>query len=189
MHVEVRDLSPVLQRALASVRYGARDISVEARDSIALRTGAGSAGARGFVTIVNLVSGEFHTEVGDWGGPGLGMKLADFSDDRLQLTDDACVILGSMGYPRTFARIYANGRVIGRFLPSSDSETLTEIEQQAIYCFAAIKGGEYRREEMRRRKVTPDVVDSLVSRGYLKRARNGATQITTKGKNARTVRH
>jgi len=29
----------------------------------------------------------------------------------------------------------------------------------------------------------------LVERGYLKRNRAGATQITTKGKNARTIRH
>jgi hypothetical protein len=79
--------------------------------------------------------------------------------------------------------------VIGRFLPSGDDETLTDSEQQAIYCFAAIKGGEYRRDEMRRRNVTDDVVDSLVSRGYLKRNKAGATQITTKGKNARTIRY
>ena len=56
-----------------------------------------------------------------------------------------------------------------------------------LYCFAAIKGGEYRRDEMRRRNVSAATVDSLVERGYLKRNRAGATQITTQGKNARTL--
>jgi hypothetical protein len=95
------------------------------------------------------------------------------------------VIKGSMGYPRTFATIYAHPNTIGRFLPSGAEEELTREEEQAIYCFAALKGGEYRRDEMRRRGVSTATVDALVERGYLKRNRAGATAITTKGKNAR----
>jgi hypothetical protein len=191
MYIEVKQLAPAIQSALASVRYGARDVEVEARDEISLRTGAGSAGARGFVTIVNLATGKFHTERGDWGGAGLGFKLADFTEEKLRLVDndDAVVIQGSTGWPRTFAHVYASPNAVGRFLPSGEEEVLTPEEQQAIYCHAAIKGGQYRREELRRRNVSPSTVDSLVERGYLKRNRAGAVQITTKGKNARTVRN
>lgn len=189
MHVEVKDLVPAIQKALASVKYGARDISVEAKDEVALATGGASDGSRGFVTIVNLETGKFHTEVGDWGGRGLGRRMSDWTDDRLTLADNMVVVHGQMGYPRTYAHIYANGNVIGRFLPSGDEETLTDQEQQAIYCHAAVKGGQYRRDEMSRRGVRPETVDSLVERGYLKRNRAGAVQITTKGKNARTIRY
>lgn len=189
MHIEVKDLSPAVRRALDAVKYGARDIEVEARDEVALNTGGGSAGSRGFVIVLNLETGKFHRETGDWGGPGLGRRLADYTDERLKLDDNMAVIKGTTGYPRTFAHIYANGTVVGRFLPSGDEETLTDQEQQAIYCHAAIKGGQYRRDEMSRRGVRPETVDSLVERGYLKRNRAGAVQITTKGKNARTIRY
>lgn len=67
-------------------------------------------------------------------------------------------------------------------------DVLTDADQQALYCFVAIKGGEYRRDEMRRRGVTEEHVNSLVLRGYLKRNKAGATQVTTKGKNARDSR-
>ena len=118
----------------------------------------------------------------------LAVGSTDWNDDKLTLSDSAVVIHGSMGYPRTFAYLYASPSAVGKFLPSGDEETLTETEKQAIYCFAAIKGGQYRREELRRRRVAPETVDSLVDRGYLKRSKSGATQITTKGKNADSVR-
>lgn len=189
MHVEVKDLTPAIRKALEAVRYGASDIPVEAAHEVTLAAPAGGAGMRGFVIILNLATGEFRRENGDWGGAGLGRRLADYSREKMTLTDEAVVITGTTGHPRTFARIYANPANVGRFLPSGTEESLTDVEQQAIYCFAGIKGGEYRREEMRRRNVTPDVVDGLVERGYLKRNRAGATQITTKGKNARTILH
>jgi hypothetical protein len=189
MYVEVKDLVPAIRTALESVSYGARDIQVEARDEVALRAPGGGAGKRGFVLILNLATGEFHRETGDWGGAGLGRRLADYCEDRLTLHDDAVVIVGTLGYPRTWAHIYANRANVGRFLPSGEEEALSDSDQQGLYCFAAIKGGEYRRDEMRRRNVSAETVDSLVERGYLKRNKAGATQITTKGKNARTIQY
>jgi hypothetical protein len=75
-------------------------------------------------------------------------------------------------------------------LPSGapEADQLSPEDHQALYCFAAIKGGHYRREEMQRRGVSEATVGSLILRGYLKRARNGATAITTQGKNARDTR-
>jgi hypothetical protein len=185
MHVELTDLSPVIRRALESVDYHARDVSLEAKDEVDLRTYGGGAGARGFVTVINLTTGKFHTEVGDWGGPGLGNRLADFSEDRVKLTDEMAVIVGTMGHPRTFAHIYANGTVLGRFLPSGEEEVLTDTELKGLYVYSSIKSG-YRRNELDRLHVLEHpTIDSLVDRGYLKRNRAGAVQITTKGKNAR----
>jgi hypothetical protein len=114
----------------------------------------------------------------------------DSSPEQLAIPPNGCVIKGTTGYPRTFAWIYAHPQAMGRYLASgAPDEELTDGEQQAIYCFAAIKGGEYRRDEMRRRGVTTATVDGLVQRGYLKRNRAGATAITTKGKNARAIRN
>lgn len=189
MHVEVKELSAAIRRALESVSYGARDIRVVAAESVESGSGAG-AGSRGFATAVNVETGERKTITGDWGGSGLGRHTLDQPGQRMEIPPNGVVIKGSMGYPRTFATIYAHPQTFGAMLPSGEpAEQLTDADQQAIYCFAAIKGGEYRRDEMRRRNVTEATVDSLVERGYLKRNRAGATQITTKGKNARTIRY
>jgi hypothetical protein len=182
MHAEVKSLSPHLRDALKSVRYGAADIEV---------IPAGGDGMRGFVIGLNLATGERKGLSGSWGGANMfTANPIDSSPEQLAIPPNGCVIKGTTGYPRTFAWIYAHPQAMGRYLASgAPDEELTDGEQQAIYCFAAIKGGEYRRDEMRRRGVTTATVDGLVQRGYLKRNRAGATAITTKGKNARAIRN
>ena len=192
MYYSVKELSPALQSALKAVSYGREDVEVEARESIE-GTSWGDQGSRGFVTIVNLDTGKHETRVGSWGGPNMfESRLVDRTGDdmRIPIPPNGAVVKGTMGYPRTYCRIYAHPDAMGRMLPSAEpAEELTAEEQQAIYCFAAIKGGEYRRQELRYRKVSDATIDALVERGYLKRNRAGATAITTKGRNARTVKH
>lgn len=189
MHVETKQLAPAIRRALESVSYGARDIEVVAADSVSGHSEGGQ-GQRGFVLILNLDTGRFQTVNGSWGGANpWDRRAVDLTDERIALPENGCVIKGQVGYPRTFATVYAAPNSVGRFLPSGEEEVLSDAEQQAIYCFAAIKGGEYRREELQRRGVSGETVDSLVERGYLKRNKAGATMITVKGKNARTVRY
>jgi len=188
-HVEVKALGEHVRRALESVRYGAADVPVVAAESVSSYSG-GNDGQRGFVIALNLQTGERKAFAGAWGGGAVAAAPSPVDADvPIAIPEHGIVIKGQMGYPRTFATIYAHPNAVGAYLlPSGEpSEELSDAEQQAIYCFAAIKGGEYRRDEMRRRGVTADVVDGLVARGYLKRNRAGATQITTKGKNARTV--
>jgi hypothetical protein len=189
MHVIVKELHPLIQSTLKHVKYGVTDVKVEPVETISVHA-EGNKGQRGFAILVNLDTGETKSMVGSWGGSNMfTATLVDNSREVIPMPVNGVVIKGQMGYPRTFATLYVHPRMVGRFLPSGESETLTDEEQQAIYCFAAIKGGEYRRDEMRRRGVTDVTVDSLVERGYLKRNRAGATQITTKGKNARTIRN
>jgi hypothetical protein len=190
MHAEVKSLSPHLRDALKSVRYGAADIEVIPAESIEVMV-AGGDGMRGFVIGLNLATGERKGLSGSWGGANMfTANPIDSSPEQLAIPPNGCVIKGTTGYPRTFAWIYAHPQAMGRYLASgAPDEELTDGEQQAIYCFAAIKGGEYRRDEMRRRGVTTATVDGLVQRGYLKRNRAGATAITTKGKNARAIRN
>jgi hypothetical protein len=186
-HIEVKDLTPAIRRALEAVRYGVRDIPVIAAERVSVNSSAPSKGSRGFTMVVNLETGKFEITHGSWGGSNIFVKThVDDSDETVAIPENGVVIKGSTGYPRTFAYLYAHPKAIAKFLPSGDEETLTEVELKAIYCFAAIKGGQYRRDELRRQKVSDDTIESLIERGYLKRNRAGATQITTKGKNARS---
>lgn len=191
MHVDIKELSPHLRAALESVGYGARDVEVIPATLVDPTVGGG-AGMRGFCTIVNLDTGRRQTVNGSWGGANMfAHSPVDRTDERIELPENGAVIKGTRGYPRTFAKVYAHPRAAGGMaLPSGapEDDQLTPEDQQALYCFAAIKGGHYRREEMQRRGVSEATVGSLILRGYLKRARNGATAITTKGKNARNTR-
>jgi hypothetical protein len=187
MHVIVKELTPIIQKALKSVRYGAQDIRVEPAEQVSAYS-EGSRGQKGFVLVLNLDTGQQKIITGSWGGGNMFTNtLVDDGSEDVQLPVNGVVIKGQIGYPRTFATLYCHPEMFPKLLPSGDEEVLTEAEQQALYCFAAIKGGKYREDELRRRNVAYGTVDLLVERGYLKRNRAGATQITTKGKNARTV--
>lgn len=189
MYVEVKELLPAIRDALASVRYGASDVKVIAAHDVEA-TSEGNAGSRGFAIVVNLDTGARKSMVGSWGGGNMFTSSpVDDGSERVTLPENGAVIKGTMGYPRTFATVYAHPNAIGRFLPSGDEPELSHEAQQALYCFGSIKGGAYRRDEMRRRNVSESTVDQLVENGYLKRNRAGATAITTKGKNARTIRY
>jgi len=189
MYVATKDLVPTLRRALENVDYGCADVQVVAAERVGSYS-EGGAGSRGFCVVVNLDTGERQALVGSWGGGNMfSRSLVDDGSEDVELPPNGAVVKGTMGYPRTFATIYAHPSAVGRFLPSGEEEELSDLEQAAIYCYAALKGGEYRREELRRRGVSEQVVESLIERGYLKRNRAGATQITTKGKNAPRARY
>jgi hypothetical protein len=189
MYVEVKTLVPAVQDALKAVGYGAKDIQVIVADSVSPSV-AGGSGQRGFVTVINLTTGKRDHMRGSWGGANMfnPNNTVDLDTGKYVIPTDGVVIKGTTGHPRTFATLYTTA--MGHFLPSGDdSEVLTDEELSALYCHKSIKGGEYRRDEMRRRNVSASAVDSLVDRGYLKRNKAGAVSITTKGKNASTIRH
>jgi hypothetical protein len=190
MYVEVKSLTPAVQSALKAVSYGSRDIQVITTDKVSPSV-AGGDGQRGFVIVINLTTGKREHVTGSWGGANMfnPTNVVDLDTGQYVIPTDGVVIKGTTGYPRTFATLYTTAT--GNLLPAAtgDVETLTDVELQALYCHKSIKGGQYRREEMTRRGVGPSTVDSLVDRGYLKRNRAGAVSITTKGKNASTLRH
>jgi hypothetical protein len=190
MHVEVKTLVPAVQSALKSVRYGGRDIQVITADKVSPLV-AGGDGQRGFVTIINLDTGKSESRRGSWGGANMFNpdNAVDLDREQFTIPANGVVIKGTTGYPRTFATLYTTAT--GNLLPAGtdDTEVLTDEELQALYCHYSIKGGQYRRDELSRRHVMASTVDSLVDRGYLKRNRAGAVSITTKGKNASTIRH
>ncbi len=186
MHVETKGLAPAIREALRSVGYGGRDIAVVPAETIEAATGA-DRGQRGFMIMVNLDTGGRKVMQGSWGGSNMFVTTTDDVRESVPLPPNGVVLKGTTGYPRTFATLYANPKLVALLAPGGEDE-LTDEEQQAIYCFAAIKGGQYRRDELRRRGVAEAAVTGLVERGYLKQNKAGSIQITTKGKNARKVK-
>lgn len=189
MYVTVKELGNSVIQALKSVSYGRADILIEATEQVDGSV-AGGSGRRGFIIILNVDTGQWERKMGSWGGSSpFSTSPVDAGESMIAIPVNGIVIKGTVGNG-TWATIYANPQAMGRMLPSGEpADELSDADQQALYCFGSIKGGEYRRDEMRRRNVSEDTVDSLVERGYLKRNRAGATQITTAGKNARTIRY
>lgn len=186
-HVAVTSLSLAMRQALKAVRYGARDIEIRPTRNVSLESGAAWKGARGFVMAVNLTSGERVAHHGSWGGGSyFESRPVDTTKDRLELPENGAVLKGQTGYPRTMATLYVHPSQLAAFLPPA-SEDLTAEDQQALYVFAAYKGGQYRRDELNRRRVSSATVRSLIERGYLTENKAGAVSITLKGKNARNA--
>jgi hypothetical protein len=108
MFVETKELVPALRAALESVRYGAKDIRLEAAERIDSYS-EGNAGTRGFVIAVNLDTGERKSMIGSWGGGNMFTStLVDAGSEMAELPANGAVIKGTMGYPRTYATIYAH---------------------------------------------------------------------------------
>lgn len=182
MHIKVKDLHPTLIRALESVKYYKGDINVEGKETASLLVGGG-AGRRGFAILVDMENDRFEPHMGSWGGANMfnPNNPVDLDSKSYPLPPNGAVITGSIG-GSTHATIDVHPSLIPRMLPKS--EELTEQEKWVLYCHKSLKGGEYRREELKRKRATERDIESMVVRGFLKQNKAGSRQITTEGKNA-----
>jgi hypothetical protein len=195
MFVKVKDLPDSLQNALKSVGYGRSDISVQTAERVSVFN-AGGAGYRDFAILVDIASGEKVVKYGNWGGstlwnPNNSVKYGswggstlwnpnnsvDLDDKEYDLPVGGAVVRGSEGRSRPVsASIYLNPKNAAPWLPQLTD--LTEAEKFLLAQFRSLKPGH-------RSTVGKEaMIDSLVKGGFLARAKNGATRITTKGKNA-----
>lgn len=185
VHVATAELPATLQQALAAVRFHRKDIGIEARPTTSIQD-FGADGCRSFVVLVDLMSGRFEVQYGSWGGPNAyAGNAVDRDDTEYTIPSSGAVIRGREGggRPVSASIIVHPGSMAPLLPPAADT---TDDEQRVLYAYAALKSGPYRQECLR--KVDPTVIDSMVARGMLKRASNGATSITTAGKNARDRR-
>ena len=188
MYAPVKNLPHSLRRALETVSYHRKDISIEARESATL-SDAGSSGRRAFVILVNLDTGQSKTTWGSWGGSNMfnPRNGVDLDTRAYEIPPNGAVIRGSVGNT-TYASILFAPTTMAPLLPKV--EELADHEARVLYCYKCIKSGPYRVSELARvaRKHPeaniPQTVEELVSKGYLKRNKAGAVQITTVGKNA-----
>lgn len=184
MYVSFKELPGCVQKAL-SAHFGikGKDISVNSADSWSPRVGGG-AGQQGVCCVVNLETGETKAEYGSWGGANMfnPTNLVDLSDQTASTAPNIVVINGHRGY-RPWASITVHPSTVPLLLPSPNGE-VTDKEKRILTAYRSLKSGPYRKEELQRIGATQADIESLAQRGYLKIARNGATSVTTKGKNA-----
>lgn len=184
-YVDVKDLPDVLQDALKSVGYHRDNVMVDVKEKICPRPPS-SKGRRGFCTVVRLdESGEYKTAWGSFGGSNMFVQSIDDVHETVEIPADTAFVMGTgsggKGYP-AYAHITISPANINPKLLAPNAD-VTEKESKILAVFT-LKSG-YRKEALSRLGATEDEVDSLVSRGFLKqRAKNGATRLTTEGRNA-----
>ncbi len=189
MYAKVRDLPDSVQTALSSVSYGAADIEVRAAEKVSPQV-AGGDGKRGFVVLIMLATGEIKALVGSWGGSNMFnlQNQVDLDSADYPVPDGVAIIKGTIGYPRTFATLYLAPSNVAKLLPAP--ATLDPRDRWILYTFSGLNSMG-RRNEWERKSDHPSETDlnRLAAAGYLKRSKNGATQITTEGKNALNRQH
>ncbi len=181
-HVKVKALPDTLQRALQAGGYRREDIAVRPCETACLAD-MGGAGRRGFVTFVDLVTGQIKTTKGSWGGSNMfnPRNAVDNDQSDVPIPDNVAVIQGSEGHGPTFASVLINPGNMAALLPAQAE--VTDHEKAILTVYATIKGG-YRQGELDYIRAVASEVDALVERGLLKRNKAGATRVTTEGKNA-----
>lgn len=182
MFTKVSTLPTALQNALSSLRYNRADISVKASEAFSLRCGSGQ-GQRAFVCVVNLETGDRSLTLGSWGGANMfnPQNAVDLDDTSHPILPNMAVITGSEG-EKVFASIAVAPATLAPMLPSGP--TVDARDMRILACYKSLKSGTYRTEALARLKCEETDLERLAAAGLLKRARNGATQITTEGKNA-----
>lgn len=186
-YATIKSLPDSLRDTLKALDYGRGDIEIRTAESVTM-SDSGWAGRRAFAALVNLVTGQRQTIRGSWGGQNMFDRSnpVDNDSNAYPIPPNGAIITGSHGPTSTggtIAVIHLPASMRANVLPAP-SEALTQAERDALYCHHVIVGGAYRRDELRRRNVPVETVDSLVTRGLLKRNKVGATSITTDGKNA-----
>ena len=181
---KVKELPESLLKALREVNYNKGDIQLEPAESIS-PSGVSSEGKRCFFMLVSLDTGEYKITYGSWGGPGLGSRnnMVDLDETSHPLTPGIAAIKGSVGYPATYATIYLHPDNITKLLTTVD-ERLSPRDRWLLYTFDGLTSAG-RKDEWQYNNDVPseDDLNRLSDLGYLKRSKNGATKITTEGKN------
>jgi hypothetical protein len=219
INMTVDSLPNRLKSELHELGYRRADVCMMSADTVHISS-ARSAGEQAFAVVLHG-NGRKESYFGSWGGPCIASRT-DNPVDNLRapptaIPDGGAIITGAMKRTAITATVYvlpsmfatmhspedaeiardeqAEGRtdIVDELRqPNVPVERLSEEERRVMYCYGALKSGEYRKNALaeiarKHRCDTSAIVDSLVSRGYLKRATNGATQITTLGKNSRTM--
>lgn len=181
---KVSDLPQAIQNVLNSVGYGRKDVSVEAKEKVSM-CGGGWTGQRNFFCIVDLDTGRFEAKQGSWGGANAFNPDNPVDNDQTSypVLPNIAIVEGSSGGRGVFASVIVHPDNMAKFLPNVPS--LDARDRWILYTFKALTSPG-RKDEWRRCADVPSEADlnRLASAGYLKRSKNGATQITTEGKNA-----
>jgi len=211
MYAQVKDLPSSLQTVLSSIGYGRADIQILPRESYNLARGSAD-GCRAFIVAVNLTTGERQITRGSWGGANIynPQNNVDLDDTERPLPPGFAIVDGSEGGGRpVYASIAVNPVTLAPMLPAPATE-LTDIERRVLAWHKGLTSAGRKDEAVRfavsraegygRFKDLPRVPRiqtmaeieaakaSLTAKGLIKTAKNGATTITTEGKNLADTR-
>lgn len=184
MYASTSELPFCLRAVLTAVGYGKADISVKAATTVTL-SDCGTEGRRAFVAIVNLETGDNQITWGSWGGsnmfnPG---NAVDNDSSVHNLPPNGAVVQGSIGGSSpVYATIAVHPTALAPMLPARPE--LTEKEAGILRAFKSLKSGPYRKDALHALDCASEDLNALIGKGLLKQSSNGATAITTKGKNA-----
>jgi len=181
MYIFVNDLPPIVQQTLRRFSYFRKDISITPKESVSIRS-SGGAGQRDYTAIIQVGSNEVETHTGSWGGANIFNpdNEVDLGEKAIKIEPHIMVIKGSEG-GHAYANIYAHSSIVKLY--ACDIESVSEQEKSVLKAYKELKSGPYRTEALNRVPNHRIIVSDLVNRGMLKQSKNGATQITTKGKN------
>lgn len=189
IYSKVSELPETLQSALKSIGYSGKDIRLEAKEEVSAQVMGGD-GRRGFCIIVNLSTGEKKEMIGSWGGANMfnTTNAVDLDSSSYAIPLDVAVIKGSMGNS-VFADITLHPKNIIGLLGTSKAQ-LDERDRWILGTFKGLTSAGRKYEWARNNDVpSEDDLNKLAGLGYLKRSKNGATQITTEGKNALNLKY
>jgi hypothetical protein len=178
--VSVASLPTAIQSALASKGYGRKDIGISAKESFSF-SGASGDGYRAFAVLLNMATGESKEFIGSWGG-GNAFVTTHVDDDQTAhaIPVDGAVIDGQIGGNRPVsAHVTVHPANFPKYLPITVE--LSSDEKAILVMFRSYTSA-YRKETLRPRHAP--IIAGLVAKGLLKQSKNGATAITTDGKNA-----
>lgn len=180
----VKDLPDILQSKLKSIGYHRQDIELEACETVSEYVPSGT-GLRGFCIIVDLSTGKSTERIGSWGGSNMfsPQNSVDNNTNEYPIPMNVAVIKGTKGN-NIFATIYLHKDNVVKFLPATKNE-LDDRDRWILFTYSGLtsagRKNEYEREGD---KPSEDDLNRLAGKGYLKRSKNGATQITVDGRNA-----
>jgi hypothetical protein len=168
-----------VESALRGYAYHRADVQLSAATHIDPSTSP-FGGNRAVFAIIDLASGHLEAWVGSYGGPQLFAPTAlDTARGEVPVPVGCVVLRGETGGRGAFFHLYAHPETLTALLPAPTADVTPE-ERKTLAVFRGIKSS-HRAQYLRG---LTHLVDGLVARGYLKRNKAGATQITTQGKNA-----
>jgi hypothetical protein len=186
MYAKVKELPSTLQRALNSVGYSKPDIEVKTAESYSLNPNTAFSGNRGYACAVNLDTGDYRSVNGAWGGSNPFENTIDRDDNRHAMLPNMAIIKGESGGRGHFADITVAPNTLAALLPAPSVE-LTDNQKIVLMCMKRLKSFA-RKDEARRVGVNESeyqlALSQLAQMKLIKVAVNGASQITTEGKNA-----
>lgn len=202
-HVLVKNLPMSLKNALAQFGYSKKDIKIHANSSVVPSCNSQVHTCANAV-IANLDDPTTMTfRRGQWGGNnGFNRPLGDrafdpvFDMERRDVPVGGAIIVGMITsvvwvhvHPDTFAERFTRhevardalleGRMSDALTIQSEADSLTDAECAILFVHYCWKSGDGRKATVKR---YPEALEACVSRGLIKRAKNGACTITTEGK-------